>query len=232
MRNKLFTIIICALSVFILGSCSDSTEGYTRITYYPSLTLEGDQYIYLHLNDTYVEPGYEAELNGEDVSDEVVIKSNLNTGTSGFYTIEYSIMNEDGFSMEATRYVIVTDPTDAVEGVYYTDPDSYRLYNGITPYGDSYMILVFSNGDGTYSVEDLLGGWYAQRSGYGTDYAMQGVISVSGGNVTMLDSYVPGWGDEADSMTNGNFDEATGTLSWTITYTDTPLVFYVIMHKQ
>lgn len=234
MRNKLFTIIICALSVFILGSCSDSTEGYTRITYYPSLTLLGNQYISIPLNGEYVEPGYEAELNGEDASDEVVVRSNVNSSAKGVYTVQYSIANEDGFSMEVTRYVIVSDPNYPVEGGYLTDPvDSYRSYDGIVPYGNSFLILIWSNGDGTYKVEDLLGGWYAQRSGYGSAYAMPGNISVDAeGNVTMLDSYVPGWGDEANYMADGNFDESTGTMFWILNYTDYPFDFYVKMYKQ
>lgn len=233
MRNKILTLIMCMLAALIQVSCDDSTAGYTRITYYPSLTTEGDQYIFMHLNETYQEPGYYAELAGEDVTSEVTVRSNLNTSASGLYTIKYSITNSDGFNVEATRYVVVTDPSDPVEGVYYTDADSYRVAKvggAVIVYGNSFRILVFSKGNGTYSVDDLFGGYYAQRANYGSLYAMGGNISVdSSGTVTMLNSYVQGWGDSADSLENGTFN--AGTLYWELSYADS-YVFHVTMYKK
>jgi hypothetical protein len=74
------------------------------------------------------------------------------------------------------------------------------------------------NGDGTYNVDDLLGGWYCQRAGYGTNYAMAGVIAIEDdGSVICLANGVPGWGDEADAF-EGTFDAATGTFNLKVTY--------------
>ena len=78
--------------------------------------------------------------------------------------------------------------------------------------------LVTDNGDGTYSVDDLLGGWYCQRAGYGTSYAMEAVISIDGdGALTCSYSYVPGWGDGLDDF-EGSFDAATSTFQFTAVY--------------
>lgn len=233
MKIKLFITMAFVGIAMIFNSCTDdSTEGLTRITYYPELTLEGDKTLYLDKGASFTEPGYTAILNGEDVSNQVEISTNLNTNQSGIYTISYSIMNADGFSSSASRKIIVTDPNDAIEGVYNTDPSSYRLYNGAqVAYGRSFEILILNNGDGTYSVDDLLGGWYCQRAGYGSNYAMKGIISVSAdGSIEMLASYVPGWGDTATGMTDGQFEN--GTIIWNLEYTDYPFYFIVTMYKR
>lgn len=233
MKTKLLITMAFVGIAMIFNSCTDdSTEGLTRITYYPELTLEGDKTLYLDKGASFTDPGYSAILNGEDVSDQVEISTNLNTNKSGIYTISYSIVNADGFSSSASRKIIVTDPNDAIEGIYYTDPESYRLYNGAqVAYGNSFTILILNNGDGTYNVDDLLGGWYCQRAGYGSDYAMQGIISVSAdGSIEMLASYVPGWGDTATGMTDGKFED--GTITWNLEYTDYPFFFIVTMYKR
>ena len=233
MKTKLLITMAFVGIAMIFNSCTDdSTEGLTRITYYPELTLEGDKTLYLDKGASFTDPGYTAILNGEDVSDQVEISTNLNTNKSGIYTISYSIVNADGFSSSASRKIIVTDPNDAIEGIYYTDPESYRLYNGAqVAYGNSFTILILNNGDGTYNVDDLLGGWYGQRAGYGSNYAMQGIISVSAdGSIDMLASYVPGWGDTATGMTDGKFED--GTITWNLEYTDYPFFFIVTMYKR
>ncbi len=216
-------------------ACGDKdTEGLTRITYYPTLELEGDATLYWDKGTPYEDPGYYSELNGEDVTDQVTVSGTVDYNTSGIYTITYTSMtNEDGFSSSASRTVIVLDPNDPVEGIYYTDANNYREYNGAQVlYGDSYQVLVINEG-GYYYVDDLLGGWYCQRAGYGTSYAMEGYISINDdGTVELLDSYVPGWGDAAEFMSDGVWDAATGTLSWMIEYTTYPMDFYVTMYKS
>lgn len=233
MKNRILFIAMLAFAAFVTISCDDeSTEGMTRITYYAKLSLEGDKTLYVDKGSEFVDPGYSAIMEGEDVTDMVEVSSNVNTAKSGVYSISYSIVNNDGFYSTASRTVIVTDPNDPVEGLYGTDPEkSYRLYGGETPYGASFDILILNNGDGTYSVDDLLGGWYCQRAGYGTDYAMEGTISVDAdGNITMIDSYVPGWGDKATGMTNGKATD--GTITWDLEYTDYPFHFIVTMYKK
>lgn len=233
MKNRILFIAMLAFAAFVTISCDDeSTEGMTRITYYAKLTLEGDKTLKVDKGTEFVDPGYSAIMEGEDVTDMVEVFSNVNTEKSGVYNISYAIVNKDGFYSTANRTVIVTDPNDPVEGLYETDPEkSYRLYGDKTPYGASFDILILNNGDGTYSVDDLLGGWYCQRAGYGSDYAMEGTISVDAdGNITMIESYVPGWGDWATGMTDG---KVTGrTITWNVEYTDYPFFFIVTMYKK
>lgn len=229
--KKIAYLIAFVFTLTLISCGEDSTAGLTHITYYAELTLEGESTLYLDKGDTFVEPGYTATMNGEDVTDQVTVTSNVDTSTSGVYTISYSIVNDDGFYSTATRKVIVMDPNDPIEGYWDTDADSYRDYNGQTLYGASYPILIFNNGDGTYDVEDMLGGWYYYRAGYGSSYAMAGVITIDGSTVTLESSYIPGWGDSLDSLEDGVYDAATGMLSWHVSYAGY-LEFYVTMYKR
>lgn len=98
-----------------------------------------------------------------------------------------------------------------IEGVYLTQPESYRISNDKVSYEASFSILISDNGDGTYHVDDLFGGWYSQRQGYGVDYCMGGNIAIDDGKVTLIDSYVPGWGDSLVDFI-GTYDESASTF--------------------
>ena len=214
MKKIIYFAIGAVVAMTLAASCTKESEGLTRITYYPVLELEGETTMLVDKGSSFNEPGYTATLNGEDVSADVKIESNVNTSKSGIYSVVYSIVNSDGFSSVAKRTVIVFDFEDPVEGIYTVDPSSYRLYNGAQlAFGRAFQIYVLANGDGTYLVDDILGGWYCQRAGYGTDYAMQATISISGGGVNLINSYIPGWGDSLVDWADGSF--ADGTLSYT-----------------
>lgn len=234
MKQKTIYLMMSAAVALLMASCTaDSTDGETWTVYYPSLTLEGDETVYLDKGSEYVEPGYTATNEGQDVSDQVVVSGTVDGSTSGIYTITYSISNSDGYSASTSRTVIVLDPDDEVEGIYLTDASSYRLYSGNqVVYGGNYQVLIINYGD-SYYVDDLLGGWYRDRAGYGDNYAMQGYITVNEDyTIELLDSYVTGWGDSAEFMSDGTFDPETGTISWMIEYTTYPMDFYVTMYKQ
>ena len=208
--------MLFALASFAFASCSDDeSEGKSRFTFYPTIELEGDSYMVIDKGSTYQEPGYTSTLNGEDVSAQVTVTGSVDTSKSGVYTLTYStIKNEDGFGASTSRTVVVLDPNSAVEGFYVTDPTSYRLYNGNkVAYGNSFEILIIDNGDGTLDIDDLLGGWYCQRAGYGSNYAMGGSIALANDNtVSLVSSFIPGWADGLVDL-NGTFDPATSTFT-------------------
>ena len=229
MKKIIYFAIGAVVAMTLAASCTKESEGLTRITYYPVLELEGETTMLVDKGSSFNEPGYTATLNGEDVSADVKIESDVNTSKSGIYSVVYSIVNSDGFSSVAKRTVIVFDFEDPVEGIYTVDPSSYRLYNGAQlAFGRAFQIYVLANGDGTYLVDDILGGWYCQRAGYGTDYAMQATISISGGSVNLINSYIPGWGDSLVDWADGSF--ADGTLSYTAVYVS-GMEFHITMSK-
>lgn len=234
MKSKLIYLMMIALATVSVVGCDDeSTAGMTRITYYPELALEGATTLYLDKGAAFADPGYSASLNGEDVTDDVKVTSNVDTANSGVYSISYSITNADGFSSTASRTVIVTDPADAVEGVYDVDPTSYRLYNGSqVAFGGEYVVLILRNSDGTFAIDDFFAGWYAQRAGYdAAKYSMKGNMSVAdNGDITVLNSLVQGWGDSVVSLT-GKVDTAAQTITYDMEYVKS-MHFFVTMYKR
>lgn len=231
---KVKYLLLTLLAVMGLASCGDKdSEGLTRITYYPTISLEGDASMVIQKGSTYEEPGYASYLNGEDVTDKVTVSSNVDTNKSGVYTITYNTMkNDDGYGASASRTVIVLDLNDPIEGFYLTSASSFREYNGgQVAYGNEYETLVINNGDGTYNFEDLLGGWYAQRAGYGSNYAMTGNVAIAAdGTMTLVDSYIAGWGDGLVDF-SGNYNAATSTLKFVAEYVSS-MKFNVTMVKE
>ena len=208
-------------SLLLFNSCEKKSEGLTRITYYAAIELEGESTMVVDKGSVFVDPGFTATMNGEDVTDDVVVSGDVDTSTSGVYTITYSAVNADGFSSSVSRTVVVLNLSDPIEGFWSTDPASFRIYDGGAPvaFGKAFEILIIGNGDGTYNVDDLMAGWYCQRAGYGTNYAMQGVIAVAeDGTITLKGSLVPGWGDAADDLTDGMFDAVNNTISYKLFY--------------
>ena len=216
MKKNIFYTMLFALCALVMTSCDKKSEGLSRITYYPSITLEGDTYLVWEKGEAYVEPGYHSELNGEDVTSQVTVSGTVDVNKSGIYTLTYTtVKNEDGFDASAKRTVVVLDSTSPVEGFYLNQKTSNR--NG-TAYGKDYEVLVIDNGDGTVTVDDILGGWYCQRAGYGTNYAMTATIAIADdGTMTLISSYVPGWGDGLDSL-EGTFDAASSTFNFVCVY--------------
>lgn len=230
-KNILYTMLF-ALVALVMTSCGDKkSEGLSRITYYPSIELEGDSYIVWEKGTPYVDPGYISMMNGEDVTAEVTVSGAPDVTKSGIYNVTYTTKkNEDGFDASASRTVVVLDPNSEIEGFYLTQPDSYRSYNGNdVAYKNAYEILIIDNGDGTLTVDDLFGGWYCQRAGYGTNYAAFGHISLAeDGTVGLIDSIVPGWGDSLDDLT-GTYEDGVFTID--ATYVST-MHFYETWVKE
>jgi hypothetical protein len=215
-KNILYTMLF-ALVALVMTSCGDKkSEGLSRFTYYPTMDLKGESYMVWDKGTPFVDPGYTSELNGEDVTGQVTVSGNVDVNTSGIYTLTYtSTKNSDGFDASASRTVVVLDPNSAIEGFYLNQASSNR--NG-TAFGRDFEVLVIDNGDGTITTDDVLGGWYCQRAGYGTRYAMTATIGVNDdGTLELVDSYVPGWGDGLDSF-EGVWDAENGIINFVCVY--------------
>lgn len=232
--KKYISTLVVGLALMTIASCSKDTEGLTGITYYPVIELAGPINDLAVAGTPFVDPGYSALLNGEDYTSEVVVSTDMdvNNPVPGYYSIIYSATNADGFSTSAVRYVLVVENDDPVSGYYTTNPDSFRDYSGFVYYG-GYPVIIYANGDGTYHISDLLAGWYEYRAGYGSDYALEGEISVADdGTIELLDSFIVGWGDSANELTDGIFDKDAGTIKYIVSYTDNPLIFNVTLDKN
>lgn len=239
MKNIL-KVIALSLVLFVAASCDDAETGLTKVTYYAQLELNGDQYMYATLGKEFVDPGVTAIMKGEDVSDKVKVDGKVDTQTSGLDTLTYTVVNEDGFSASTSRYVFVKDPADKYAGIYNVrTSESFREYNGATiiyntKEYDEKPLLIINQGDGTYSVNDLTGGWYWQRASLGTDYCIEGDIEIANDGAINLtySKMVGGWKDSLEGLSEAKFTQVSGTttVQWVANYVE-GIVFHVFADK-
>lgn len=224
MKSKLLFILLSVLTIVGLGSCDDeSTAGYTGITYYPILEVLGESSIILDIGTTFVDPGYYAELNGEDVTDQVEVVSNVNTAVGGVYSVSYKITNEDGFSVSGSRTIYVKDPTPSIiySGIHTTAPGTFRFWlsSGAVVNFSGFEILILQTEPGVFYISDFMGGYYDQRVGYGPAYAMTGYFQLNDDNtITPLSGFVAGWGDSYDYLKDSSVDPVTGQITYKLGY--------------
>lgn len=211
-------ISIAALAMLALASCSKDTEGLTSTTYYAVIELDGPVYEQIATGTPFVDPGYSATMEGENITDQVKVTTSMDfqNPQPGYYTITYSAVNADGFTASATRYVLVADVSDKISGYYTTGQCKVSKYQY-----SGYPEVVWRGVSGTYHVSDLIGGFYQYfyNGGYGSLYALNGEIDIaSDGTITLIDSYCEGFEDSASDLSDGHYDAATSTLSWNVDY--------------
>ena len=84
---KIFSIMI--FTVITIISC-------LYLFSFPKVVLKGPNIIEVKYKENYIEPGYNAEFMGSDITSSVEIKSNINTNELGDYEIKYSVKNKIG----------------------------------------------------------------------------------------------------------------------------------------
>ena len=219
-----------AMAGFTLSSCSDKeTEGTSRITTYAVLELNGDAYETVQLGSSYNDPGCTAKMGDEDVTDKIVTDGAVNTNKLGYYDLSYRVINADGFAATASRTVAVVDKANFASP-YFAESQygSRHFYNA--------PITIEDNGDGTYTIEDLAGGFYSygRYPGYdamGYDFFLDATLSLNADNTINLvecngDNWF--WGDPM-TLTSGTYDPATGTVTLVLDFDGTPM--YVTLTK-
>lgn len=224
MKEKLSYLLVFVLTVALFG-CDKSTEGLTRITYYPTLEVLGESTVILNVGETYTDEGCYAELNGEDVSSEVISTSNVDNTTPGAYSISYVIYNADGFSTTASRTVYVVD-SENIATLYLGESMAGTIH-----YYDA-LIYITDNGDGTYHLDDLMGGFQFNglNPGFEPTYDFHAEVDfkINDDNSISLTSEIGSWyfGDTGDvelSLTSGSYDAATKTFTLNVDYGGTEM---------
>ena len=245
MKKYIYSLAIAA-AAFGLTSC-DGTQEEPHIQWYPVVTLEGDQTIYLEVGQDFVLPGFTAinTLTGEDASDAVQVMiydviagdyvDAISTAGPGMYNVYYisyasEVNPSPDYDMIKQRDIFVYDPTieTDISGSYNINMDeTIYLSNGWTfAYAAEYYgnvsqttISISQLLPGFFYVSDLLAGWYDQIRAYGPNYAMTGYISLNSDNsITLLSSYIRGWGDGLDGLWDGEYDPETQTITYETWY--------------
>ncbi len=242
MRNRFLLLIALAASVVSLSSCEKETEGKTGITYYP--IYEFDYSDYVSLGDDF-SPLFTAVCNGKDITSEVEYEildiegepvESVDTDNPGIYTISYVYTNSDNVESvtERTVYVYNPDLEISLEGEYIIDMDNSKYTPNKWTFSEAAANYEFS---GTVSIEfteilpgfyrcnDLLAKWYDEIRGYNAKYeglydfkANAIVFLDANGDVTLLTSSVPAFGDALDSISDAHYDAVSGKLTYSLSY--------------
>ena len=122
------------LSVFDSSGNSDSkTISLVREdTFSPSISLQGNQNIFIPIGSNFSEPGYNASDNCDgDITGKVNINGHVDINHSGSYSLVYSVTDNAGNSSSVERSVIVYEPTgNGSKVVYLTFDDGPSQYTG------------------------------------------------------------------------------------------------------
>jgi len=154
----------------------------------------------------------------------------VNVTKGGNYTINYKVLNGDGFAANATRIVRVYDASAPLNGYYSSSVK--RSNNGVIANRGPFTILIFGVGNDQYYIEDLLGGWYYFGSNYGPAYAGSGIIKLNTDNTfTIVSADKLAWGYPCLFTAPSTYDPATKTLLLNTRMEDTPTMLFTVTLK-
>lgn len=229
--KKIYFAFILTLGVLAFSSCGDKEYTDTKVTNYVTYELTGGETYTIPVGTAYTDPGYKAYEGTEDVTASVQVSGTVDGNTVGFYPISYSAVNSDGFSRTVTRNVFVYNPaiTTDLAGDYLVSEGSHRIRGAAKTAYSGQKITLTKVAPGMFYITDWLGGYYDQRAGYGSSYALYGYLGLNADNtISGLYGFVKGWGDSFSDVT-GTYDPATGTVSMVVTYAE--MEFHVILNK-
>lgn len=126
--RKILVLILTAVVCFT--ACKKKEDNVSKLVdiTFPSIELNGDKYVSLHVGESYTDPGavLTDDITGAE-SNIVAEFSTLDIETPGLYYMQYSAANSNGYITNVGRYIAVTDYDDPVDlsGVYQ------RVSNGV-----------------------------------------------------------------------------------------------------
>lgn len=221
---KYFKLILLLVTTVMVSCVEDSTGEVSRVTTYPTITIEGDATVYVEQGTTYEDAGA-ISMAGETVLETTTTLGSGTYSSASFgtdvvdtYTITYSALNEDGFAGNALRTVVVypavVDMATNLEGAYMSDIQ--RVGSDLQE-GNSYVFIT-STGANTYDLSHAVGGYYDLGRGYGPGYAARGSVitanDIASNDITVSDGQFPIWGNVV-TVTEFTVDAANNTITYT-----------------
>jgi hypothetical protein len=219
--KKIFISLLLVTGGLFVSCDKDDSEGISKTTVFPIITLAGDDPAFVPVGTPYTDPGAVATVGGAEIPLETrfvgkyrgSISTELDTNISDIYNLEYTAENADGFTATATRQVIVAktgDLANSIEGLYIA---TTRRNGSLLPASqgssvDMEYILIWKNDDGTYGISDAFGGWYALGRNIPNSETPDGTIVAN--NIAANDFSFPG------TLTNTYFFGTANITSLTV----------------
>ena len=97
----------------------------------PSISLNGDETVYIPVGTDFADPGYSAYDNCDgDITDKVSVSGNVGN-SSGNYSINYSVSDDHGNTFSLKRNIVVYSPNNnGNKVIYLTFDDGPSQYTG------------------------------------------------------------------------------------------------------
>jgi hypothetical protein len=232
---KRLLIILLIVQTIVVSSCKKTldSEGVSanKVTTYVAITLTKGSFVTIPKGQPFVDPGFTALIGTQDVKNKVKIEGTVDGLKAGLYVLHYSAVNDDGFSSSATRTVIIYDPAAPPTDLTGAYSSSVKRISPARSFSNL-SVTINKLAPGFFYVSDFLGGFYDQGSNYkyGPTYAMTGYMQLNADNtITLVSSYISGWGDSLNKLTNGIFNPTTKTVSWDAFYSASNYDFVVTL---
>ncbi|MBR4650030.1 MAG: DUF5012 domain-containing protein [Bacteroidaceae bacterium] len=219
-RIFLYGLMICMTSIGFMSCSGDDELTDTRVTNFANFLLEGDEFMVVNVGEPFTDPGFTVMEGTEDITDKTVVTGEVDPNTCGFYTINYSAVNKDNFSASAERTVMVINP-NSLASAYLSEAEfGTRHYYNLP-------VIIEENEDGTFTIDDIAGGFYAygRYPGYPYDFSLETVLKLNDDNtIEVVDQNPKDWFWElAISITSGTYDPETGTIKLELDFDGDPM---------
>jgi len=217
MKNRIkFQLSLLFLSL-VFVSCDKESEGISKVTTFPVITLTGETSIGVALGQPFVDPGFKAMEGTKDITKDVVVNGTVDVTKPGPYLLEYVATNSDGFKRSSTRTVVVYDKssisTADISGTYTSTIKRTNTNTSASSSRGPFSIVITKISDGLFLIDDLLGGWYYYGSSYGVGYAGKGYIVLKANNeISIAYSTIPSWSDKVGLFATSTYDPGNGQI--------------------
>ncbi|NEU09249.1 DUF5011 domain-containing protein [Flavihumibacter sp. R14] len=148
--KKIIQLSVLMLFMMAATSCEDEDftypegqVGISKITVYPTLTLNGDRYmVIVNKSVPFSDPGAIAKEGDTEIP--VTTTGSVDENTPGVYTLTYTAANKDGFTASTSRTVVIAN-VDAAAAANDLSGNYARTTNG--------SVAVWTKiGSGVYTV--------------------------------------------------------------------------------
>ena len=113
-KYKVSLIVFGIIIILVIGIIVLINTGLFKKETNYFLTLEGEELITIYKGNEYVDPGYIGRDSlGNDLTEEVVVSSNINTSIVGDYEVVYTLNDKI-----LTRYISVIDKPIGATSIY------------------------------------------------------------------------------------------------------------------